>query len=66
MSASITSVIFTISPLPHQQLDDIDATLRHAVGEFLNGDRLRQDHFAGDLFLLLGDMALEPLDTPAE
>ena len=28
-------------PLLHQELDDIDGTLRHAVGELLDGDRLR-------------------------
>ena len=34
--------------LPHQQLDDIDGALAHAVGEFLNGDRFGNDHLAHD------------------
>ncbi len=40
--------------LLHQQADDVDRALRHAVGEFLDGDRFRQRDLAGDLFLLLG------------
>ena len=39
--------------LLHQQADHVDAALRHAVGEFLNGDGLGQDDFARDFFLLL-------------
>ena len=39
--------------LPHQQADHVDGALRHAVGEFLDGDRLGQDDFAQKLFLLL-------------
>jgi len=34
----------------HQEFDDIDRTFRHAVGEFLDGDGLRQLDFANDLF----------------
>ena len=45
----------------HQQANDVDGPLRHAVGEFLNGDRLRQDDLAGDLFLGFGDAALQAL-----
>ncbi len=45
----------------HQQANDVDGPLRHAVGEFLNGDRLGQDDFARDLFLGFGDAALQAL-----
>ena len=41
--------------LLHQQLDDIHAAFRHAVGEFLDGDRLGQNDFARKLVLLLRD-----------
>ena len=37
----------------HQRLDDVDAALGHAVGEFLDGDGLRHDDVAHDLRLLL-------------
>ena len=40
-------------PLLHQQLDHVDRALRHAVREFLNGDRLRDRHLAYELVLLL-------------
>jgi hypothetical protein len=33
VSASITSVIFTIWPCFIRMLDDVDGALRHAVGE---------------------------------
>ena len=52
--------------LLHQKLDDIDAALRHPAGEFLDRDRLGQDHVACELFLNLVDMAFEPLNTAAE
>ncbi len=52
--------------LLHQKLDDIDATLRHAAGEFLDRDCLGQDHFARELLLDLVDMSLEPLNAAAE
>src|ERR1700730_3335595 len=52
--------------LLHQKLDDIDATLRHAAGEFLDRYCLGQDHFARELFLGLVDMTLEPLNAAAE
>ncbi len=52
--------------LLHQQADDVDRALRHAVGEFLDGDRLGQDHLARDLFLRLGALALQPLRAAAE
>ena len=53
--------------LSHQQLDDIDRALRHAVGEFLDGDRLGQHDFARKLLLgLLGAMALQTLGAAAE
>ena len=51
--------------LAHQQLDDVDAAFRHAVGEFLDGDRLGQDDFARQALLLLHD-ALEALGAAAE
>src|SRR5262249_44320460 len=48
-------------------LDDVNAALGHAVGEFLNGDRLRDHHITRDLFLGLGiAMAGHALYTPAE
>ena len=37
----------------HQRLDHVDAALRHAVRQLLNGDRLGDDDFAHDLDLLL-------------
>ena len=53
--------------LTHQQLDDVDGALRHAVGQLLDGDRLRQDDFARDFFLrFLDAVALEPLGATAE
>ena len=53
--------------LLHQQADDVDAALGHAVGEFLDGDRLRDDHFADELFLrLVAGMALQALRAAAE
>ena len=39
--------------LAHHQLDDIDAAFRHAVREFLDGNRLGQNDFARKLVLLL-------------
>ena len=36
--------------LLHQQLDDVDGALRHAVGEFLDGDRLGDGDFARRAF----------------
>ena len=39
--------------LLHQDLDDVDRALGHAVGEFLDGDRFRDRHFADELFLRL-------------
>ena len=52
-------------PLAHQQLDDVHAAFRHAVGEFLDGDRLGQDDFARQALLLLHH-ALEALGAAAE
>ena len=40
--------------LLHQDLDHVDAALRHAVREFLDGHRLRNDDFARQLFLVFG------------
>ncbi|MND84428.1 hypothetical protein D3C80_763190 [compost metagenome] len=34
----------------HQELDDVDGAFGHALRQFLNGNGLRQDHFAHDLF----------------
>ena len=54
-------------PLLHQQADDVHRALRHAVGEFLDGDCFRDRHFARDLFLrLVGCMTLEALGAAAE
>src|SRR5581483_8636110 len=54
-------------PLLHQQADDVDSTLRHAVGEILNRDRLGDRHFAHQLFLWLGaGVTLEALRAAAE
>ena len=44
-------------PLLHQDADHVDGALGHAVGQFLDGDRFRDRHFAGDLFLGLVAMA---------
>ena len=46
VSASITSLIVAIMPVLHQDLDDVDAALGHAVGELLHGDRLGNDDLA--------------------
>ncbi len=54
VSASITSVIFAMWPCFISILMTSTRALRHAVGEFLDGDRLRDRHFADELFLLLG------------
>ena len=55
-------------PLFHEELDDVNATFGHAVGEFLNRDRLRNDHLAHDLFTrLVGHHpALLALDATTE
>ncbi len=53
--------------LLHQQADDVDRALGHAVGEFLNGDRFRDRHVADQLFLrLVRRVALEALGAAAE
>ena len=39
--------------LLHEILDDVHRALGHAVGEFLDGDRLGQHHFAHDLLARL-------------
>ena len=54
--------------LLHQQADDVDAPLGHAVGEFLDGDRLGDDHLAHHtLFLSVrGAMAGHALHAAAE
>src|SRR5262249_15266451 len=53
--------------LLHQQADDVDGALGHSVGEFLDGDGLRDRHLADELLLgLIGDLALEPLHAAAE
>ena len=44
--------------LLHQDLDDVDRALGHAVGELLDGDRLRDRHFADELFLRLVALSL--------
>ena len=53
--------------LTHQHLDDVDGALGHAVGEFLDGDRLGQHDLARDLVLrFLLAVALEALGAAAE
>ena len=53
--------------LAHQELDDVNRALGHAVGEFLNGDRFRQHDFARDLLLgVLLPVPLEALRSAAE
>ena len=53
--------------LTHQDLDDVDGALGHAVGEFLDGDRLGQHDLARDLVLrFLLAVALEALGAAAE
>src|SRR5262245_54822550 len=56
-------------PLLHQELDDIDGALGHAVGELLDGDRLGDHHVAGDLLLgrlEAGSLLALALGTAAE
>ena len=54
-------------PLLHQDADHVDRALGHAVGQLLDGDRLRDSHFTGDLFLrLVVAMAADALDAAAE
>src|SRR5262249_36843848 len=53
--------------LLHEQADDVDCALRHAVREFLDGDRLGDGDFADELLLrFIVDLALLPLDATAE
>src|SRR5262245_19465612 len=53
--------------LLHQDRDHGARGLGHAVGEFLDGDRLRDGHFAGELFLRLrGDFTLAALNATPE
>ncbi len=52
--------------LLHQQADHIDRALGHAVGEVLNGDRLRDGDFAHELFLRLVAVAVDALCAAAE
>ena len=53
--------------LLHQQPDHVDRALGHAVGEFLDVDGFRDDHFANQLFLrLVRLMALQALGAAAE
>ena len=53
--------------LLHQQPDDVDRALGHAVGEFLDVDGFRDDDFADQLFLrLVRRMALQALGAAAE
>ena len=47
--------------LPHQELDDVDGALRHAVGQLLDGDHLGDDHLAHDLVARLHDAGLAQL-----
>src|SRR6185503_19473905 len=53
--------------LLHQDLDDVDTALRHAVRELLDGDGLRDRDFALQLFLvLIVAMTGHALRAPAE
>jgi hypothetical protein len=53
--------------LLHQQADDIDRTLGHAVGKVLDADRFGDRHLTHKLFLRLGRSdSLESLGTAAE
>ncbi|MGY4413712.1 hypothetical protein ACVWW4_005448 [Bradyrhizobium sp. LB7.1] len=53
--------------LLHQHADDVDRALGHAVGEFLDRDRFRNDHLADELFFrLVRGMALQALGAAAE
>ncbi|MGY4283419.1 hypothetical protein ACVWXO_002639 [Bradyrhizobium sp. LM2.7] len=53
--------------LLHQHADDIDRALGHAVGEFLDGDRFRNDHLADQLFLrLVRNVTFQALGAAAE
>ena len=52
--------------LLHQDADHVDGTFGHAVGQFLDRDRLRNRHFARDFFLRLVAMAGHALHATAE
>ena len=53
--------------LLHQQPDNVDRALGHAVGEFLDIDGFRDDHLANQLFLrLVRLMSLQALGAAAE
>ncbi len=52
--------------LLHEDADHVDAALGHAVGQFLNGDRFGDSHFARDLFLRLVAVAGHALYAAAE
>ena len=47
--------------LRHQELDDVDGALGHAVGELLDGDHLGDDHLAHDLVARLQTPAMAQL-----
>ena len=67
VSASITSVDLRHVALLHQQLDHVDRALGHAVGELLDGDRLRNGDLAHELLLrLVGAWPLSRCDAAAE
>src|SRR5712691_4936363 len=66
VSASITSVIFTIWPC-FMSSRITSTALRHAVGELLDGDRLGDRDFAHELFFgLIAELDLLALDAAAE
>ena len=52
--------------LLHQDADHVDAAFGHAVGQFLDGDGLRDDDLARDLFLRLVAVAGHALRAAAE
>ena len=67
VSASIVSVIFAMWPCCIEDANHIDRALGHAIGQFLDRDRLRDRHFADDLFLRLAvAVAGHALDAATE
>src|SRR5262249_27634705 len=51
----------------HQDRDHVAGRLGHAVGQFLDGDRLGDNHFAAQLlFWFCSDLTLAPLDAATE
>ena len=51
--------------LLHEQPHHVDGALGHAIGQFLDGDRFGNRHFADDLFLRLGVAQAAPAPLAA-